>query len=146
MEVKQYIRYPSGAKMYQRDVETVYRLLEGAFFQIESFYSMEDFLKKAISGQRATSGYQLFFNVARKNSYKRSLSPLEIIKEKRPGIDPTVVLLPPVFFYELLNQKLKEKDQGGYHVPSHPTIYSIIFLKAIISNGRAYKNNLPGFA
>ena len=111
---------PPGAKTYQSDVETVHRLIEDEFFQIESFYSRQDFLTKAASGQRATSGYQLFFNVARKNSYKRDLSPLEIITEKSPKINPTVVILPPVFLDELLNQKLKEKDQGGYHVPSHP--------------------------
>jgi len=104
---------PPGAKTYQSDVETVHRLIEDEFFQIEAFYSRQDFLTKV-------SSYQLFFNVARKNSYKRDLSPLEIIKEKKPEINPTVVLLPPVFLDELLNQYLTEKYQGGYHVPSHP--------------------------
>jgi hypothetical protein len=104
---------PPGATTYQSDVETVHRLIEDEFYQIEAFYSRQDFLNKAIS-------YQLFFNVARKNSYKRDLSPLEIIREKKPELDPTIALLPPVFLDELLNQKLKEKDQGGYHVPSQP--------------------------
>ena len=104
---------PPGATTYQSDVETVHRLVEDEFYQIEDFGSREDFLKKAIS-------YQLFFNVARKNSYKGDRSPLQIIKERTPEIDPQVVLLPPVFLDELFNQKLKEKDQGGYHVPSQP--------------------------
>ena len=111
---------PPGATTYQSDVETVHRLIEDEFYQIEAFYSRKDFLTKATSGQRATSGYQLFFNVARKNSYKRDQSALEIIKEKRPERDPRVILLPPVFLDELFNQKLKEKDQRGYHVPSQP--------------------------
>jgi transposase len=111
---------PPGAKTYQSDVETVHRLIEDEFYQIEAFYSRKDFLKKAISGQRATSGYQLFFNVARKNSYKRDRTPLEIIKEKRPALNPRVILLPPVFLDELFNQKLKQKNQRGDHVPSQP--------------------------
>jgi len=57
---------PPGAHTWQSDVETVHRLIED-----ESFSSRDDFLKKA-------SSYSLWFNVARKNSYKENQTPWEI--------------------------------------------------------------------
>ena len=85
---------PPVGKTYQSDVGTVHRLIEDEFYRTEDFYSTEDFLKKA-------SSYQPFFNVARKNSYKGDLSPLQIIKERTPQIDPKVILITPVFLNEL---------------------------------------------
>lgn len=105
---------PPGAHTYQSDLETVHSLIESEFYEIESFSSREDFLNKAAS-------YQLFFNIVRKNSSKGDRTPLEIIKEREPTIDPRVGLLPPVFLDELLIYQLDNKSQGGYHVPSYPS-------------------------
>ena len=105
---------PPGAHTYQSDLETVHSLIESEFYEIESFSSREDFLNKAAS-------YQLFFNVVRKNGSKGDRTPLEIIKEREPAIDPKIVLLPPVFLDELLIYQLDNGGQGGYHVPSYPS-------------------------
>jgi len=45
----------------QSDVETVHRLVEDEFFDLESFASRGDFLAKAFT-------YQLYFNLVRPNS------------------------------------------------------------------------------
>jgi transposase len=51
----QHERIPPGAHTYQSDVETVHRLIEDEFFDLETFSSRADFLAKA-------SLYQLYFN------------------------------------------------------------------------------------
>lgn len=96
-------RIPPKAYTYQSDVETVHRLIEDEFFHIESFSSMKDFIHKV-------SSYLLFFNVARKNSYKHDKTPLQIAKQINPNIDSKIALLLPIFFDIL----------GGYHVPGFP--------------------------
>jgi transposase len=96
-------RIPPRAYTYQSDVETVHRLIEDEFFHIESFSSMKDFIHKA-------SSYLLFFNLARKNSYKHNKTPLEIAKEINPNVDTKIALLRPIFFDIL----------WGYDVPGFP--------------------------
>ena len=57
----QHVRIPPAAHTYQSDVETVHRLVEDEFFDLERFASRADFLAKATI-------YQLYFNLARPNS------------------------------------------------------------------------------
>ena len=59
------------------DVETAYRLIEDEFYEVERFSSRRNFLQKAAS-------YNLWFNVARKNSYKGHRTPWEIAYEPQP--------------------------------------------------------------
>ena len=73
----QHVLIPPAAHTYQSDVETVHRLEEDEFFDLESFTSRGDFLNK-------TQTYQLYFNLARTNSHKENLSPLQIIERLAP--------------------------------------------------------------
>ncbi len=54
----QHVRIPPSAHTYQSDVETVHRLEEDEFFDLEDFSSRGDFLAKAHT-------YQLYFNLVR---------------------------------------------------------------------------------
>jgi hypothetical protein len=53
---------PPAAHTYQSDLETVHRIEEDEFFDLEDFTS-RDFLAKVHT-------YQLYFNLARPNSHK----------------------------------------------------------------------------
>ena len=110
---------PPGAHTWQADVETVHRLIEDEFYEVESFTSRNDFLKKATT-------YSLWFNVARKNSYKESQTPWDIAFKKNPYIDPQLPLLPPVFLDELYFQKSDDYTKGGYHVVPDPCFIELV--------------------
>ena len=103
----QHERIPPAAHTYQSDVETVHRLIEDEFFDLESFSNRADFLAKA-------SLYQLYFNLVRPNSHKQNLSPWQIIERLAPRSPLELCLLPPVF----LDYRLH--PQGGYDLPFHP--------------------------
>jgi transposase len=103
----QHVRIPPAAHTYQSDVETVHRLEEDEFFDLEDFSSRGDFLAKVHT-------YQLYFNLARPNSHKENLSPWQIIERLAPRSPLQLCLLPPVFLDYYLN------DSGGYDVPGHP--------------------------
>ena len=104
---------PPGAHTWQADVETVHRLIEDEFYEVETFDGREEFLAKAAT-------YTLWFNVARKNSYKEHQTPWEIIHARDPTISPEIAMMPPVFLDELLNELLDDKHAGGYHVGRYP--------------------------
>jgi transposase len=103
----QHVRIPPAAHTYQSDVETVHRLVEDEFFDLESFSSRGDFLAKAHL-------YQLYFNLVRPNSHKGYQSPWQIIERLAPRSPLELCLLPPVFLDYYLN------DQGGYDLPIQP--------------------------
>ena len=103
----QHERIPPAAHTYQSDVETVHRLIEDEFFDLESFSNRADFLAKA-------SLYQLYFNLVRPNSHKQNLSPWQIIERLAPRSPLELCLLPPVFLDYRLN------PQGGYDLPCYP--------------------------
>jgi len=103
----QHERIPPAAHTYQSDVETVHRLIEDEFFDLESFSSRADFLAKA-------SLYQLYFNLARPNSHKGGYAPWQIIQQLDRRLPLDLCLLPPVF----LNYRLD--SQAGYDVPRYP--------------------------
>ncbi len=104
----QHERIPPGAHTYQSDVETVHRLIEDEFYDLETFHTRTDFLAKA-------SLYQLYFNLARPNSHKRGLTPWQIIHQLDPRLPLKLCLLPPAF----LDYRLD--GQGGYDVPGLPS-------------------------
>lgn len=104
---------PPAAHTYQADVETVHRLIEDEFYEVEKFSNKSDFLFKA-------AAYNLWFNVARKNSYKANKTPWEIIQERNPNLSPRIAALPPVFLDHLLKKKLESKTERGYDLIPHP--------------------------
>jgi hypothetical protein len=103
----QHLRIPPAAHTYQSDVETVHRLVEDEFFDLEAFTSRGDFLAKALT-------YQLYFNLVRPNSHKENQSPWQIIERLAPRSPLELCLLPPVVLDYYLN------DSGGYDEPSYP--------------------------
>jgi transposase len=103
----QHVRIPPAAHTYQSDVETVHRLVEDEFFDLESFSGRGDFLAKVHT-------YQLYFNLARPNSHKENQTPWQIIERLAPRSPLELCLLPPVFLDYYLN------DSGGYDVPRLP--------------------------
>lgn len=86
------------------DVESFHSHEEPEFFDIESFASKEDFWQKITT-------YQTYWNLGRPNSYKQNKTPLEILREADPKIDPRVLLLPPIDLDTLFDQ------QVGHDVP-----------------------------
>jgi hypothetical protein len=84
----QHVRIPPAAHTYQSDVETVHRLEEDEFFDLEDFASRGDFLAKVHT-------YQLYFNLARPNSHKENLSPWQIIERLAPLIATRTLLASP---------------------------------------------------
>ena len=67
---------PAAAHTWQADVETVHALIEDEFYGVETFHSRSHFLEKA-------AAYNLWFNVARKNSSKNHKTPWEIVTERK---------------------------------------------------------------
>src|SRR5437879_6326509 len=107
----QHLRIPPAAHTYQSDVETVHRLVEDEFFDLEAFTRGGDFLAKALT-------YQLYFNLVRPNSHKENQSPWQIIERLAPRSPLELCLLPPVFLDYYLN------DSGGYDVGRLPYVGS----------------------
>ena len=102
-----HLRIPPAAHTYPGDVETVHRLVEDEFLDLETFHSRGPFLAKAHT-------YQLYFNLVRPNTHKENQSPWQIIERLAPRSPLPLCLLPPVFLDYYLN------DSGGYDVPSYP--------------------------
>jgi len=100
----QHLRIPPAAHTYQSDVETVHRLVEDEFFDLETFSSRGEFLAKAQT-------YQLYFNLARSNSHKENQTPWQIIERLAPRSPLELCLLPPAFLDYYLN------DSEGYDEP-----------------------------
>ena len=103
----QHLRIPPGAHTYQSDVETVHRLVEDEFFDLESFTNRSDFFAKATT-------YQLYFNLARPNSHKQNLTPWQIVQQLAPQSPLDLCWLPPLFLDYCLT------PDGGYDVSRHP--------------------------
>jgi len=112
----QHERIPPAAHTFQSDVETVHRLIEDEFYDLETFRHRVDFLAKA-------SLYQLYFNLARPNSHKGALTPWQIVHQLAPHLPLDICLLPPIFLDYRLNARHLEQpppSQGGYDLPRFP--------------------------
>ena len=103
----QHVRIPPAAHTYQSDVETVHRLEEDEFFDLETFASRAEFLAKVTT-------YQLYFNLVRPNSHKENQSPWQIIERLAPRSPLELCLLPPVFLDYYIERR------GGKDLPSLP--------------------------
>jgi transposase len=108
-------RIPVRAWSYNSDVETVHSTIESEFYDLENFESIKDF-------HRRIASYQAWYNLLRENSNKDYKSPVEIIREVEPNIDPAVARLPPLML-DWLGPDYITKDelsQRGYDVPCYP--------------------------
>jgi len=139
----QHERIPPGAHTYQSDVETVHRLIEDEFFDLETFSSRAEFMAKA-------SLYQLYFNLARPNSHKRGLTPWQIIQQLAPRLPLRVCLLPPIFLDYRLDA-VRRDDQTttkrGYDLPSLPSNHMHISfpqgVARLVDSGRESRKPSP---
>jgi len=107
---------PPSAPTFNSDVETVHRLCEDEFFDREDFAHRRQFRDKAHT-------YWLYFNVARKNSYKGYRSPLDLLREWTPQVDPRVAIWHTAFLEDHLHTLLPEEIQHrrGKYLPAYPS-------------------------
>lgn len=103
---------PPGAHTWQADVETIHRLIEDEFYPVESFSSRSNFLAKA-------TAYNLWFNVARKNSYKNHQTSWQIIAKRNNKLNPNIAILPPVFLNNIWKLKLDFFGNRMYYVTQY---------------------------
>lgn len=104
---------PPAAHRHQADVETVHRIIEDELFECETFNSNTEFFGKL-------STYNLWFNVARKNSYKKQQTPWEIIHQRDQTINPRLAILPAINLDLILSRKLKKPNLRGYDALMYP--------------------------
>lgn len=106
---------PPSAHTYNSDVETVHRLCEDEFFDRESFRNRLHFLAKAQS-------YWLYFNVARRNSFKADHTPLELLRELAPDVSPRITIWQSAFLEDHLHTLLPKEilRARGKDQPVHP--------------------------
>ena len=104
---------PPGAHTYQADVETVHAIIEDEFFEIETFSSPKVFFDKA-------TAYTIWFNVARKNSYKKYKTPWDIISLRNKNIKPQIALLPALSLDLILKNDLDGSIERGYDIVQYP--------------------------
>ena len=90
-------------------------MCEDEFFDREDFRSRSHFLAKV-------NTYWCYFNVARKNGYKGDRSPLELLRELAPQVDPRIALWQPVFLDTMQHTLLPEEIQRlrGKNQSAHP--------------------------
>jgi transposase len=108
-------RIPVRAWSYNSDVETVHSTIEDEFYDLENFKSIRDF-------HRRVASYQAWYNLVRENSNKDYKTPLQIIREFGPNINPAVARLPPLML-DWLGPDYITKDelsQRGDDVPCYP--------------------------
>jgi hypothetical protein len=63
--------------------------------------------------------YQRFFNYVRSNSGKENRRLWNLVQQKLPDAPLSLLYLPPVFFEDLLHQRL-HPDSGVHDVWGHP--------------------------
>ena len=103
-----------GKKTMNSDVERFHGLIEEGFYVRETFNSKREFyLKSAI--------YQIRFNYFRKNRYKGWKTPVKLLNEDSPHIDPTVLSLPPIDLDEHIDMYLYKVDPE--YLPVTPEIF-----------------------
>ena len=104
---------PPGCKNAQADVETIHNTIETEFYDIERFQDRRDFLQKATT-------YQLWYNVARKNSSRDWKSPLDLLEQKAPKLDAAILLLHPVDLGRLWLSQTSRHPPVAHDLPVQP--------------------------
>ena len=109
---------PPKAHTWQSDVETVHRLEEDEFFDREDFAGRPEFWDKVTT-------YWRYFNIARPNRNKEWKTPLQILRERNPKLDPAIASWRPLDLGAILAQYFPHyPPKRGQDLPVHP--YSMI--------------------
>ena len=106
---------PVKAYTWQSDVETVHRLIEDEFFDREVLRTPAEFWAKIAT-------YWFYFNLARPNRGKEYQTPLQIIRKRRPSLDPAIAVWRPLDLSALQHQYCPryEPRQRGHDLPVSP--------------------------
>lgn len=91
--------HPTSAPTWEADVETLHRLIEDEFYEVESFSSRLDFLAK-------TTIYLLWFNTLGEKQSKHHRSPWRS-RTTGSSLPKQILTLLPLFFSELHNKLLE---------------------------------------
>lgn len=111
---------PPKAYTWQSDVETVHALQETEFFDRELFRSKPEFWKKITT-------YWRYFNIARPNSNKHWRTPLDIIRQRAPQLDPAIASWQALDLGQVLRQYIPNYHPSpGHDVPVHPCFYFFV--------------------
>jgi len=90
-------------KNQNADVERFHGLVEEYFYKRVRCNSKADFFRKAFDSI-------IWFNYMRKNSGKNWKTPIEILKEDYPNIDPQILSLPPIYLPKHLDMYFYKID------------------------------------
>jgi len=104
---------PPGQHRFQADVETVHSLMEDEFYMLERFESRDELIEKA-------NAYQMFFNIARKNSGKEDKTPWQLVVEKNRSANKKMPLLDVADLNKIAQKNLAFKNIWGYDVGALP--------------------------
>lgn len=105
---------PPKAHTWQSDVETVHRLQEDEFFDREGFSGRPEFWAKVTT-------YWRYFNIARPNRNKEWKTPLQILRERNPKLDPAIASWRPLDLGAILSQYFPHYPPNrGQDLPVHP--------------------------
>ena len=104
---------PPKRYTWQSDVETVHRLVEDEFFDLETFTGPPDFWSKVTT-------YWLYFNLVRPNRGKEWQSPLQILQAQAPAMIGAVLNWRPLNLTKRHHAYLPPPNHRGHDVPSFP--------------------------
>ena len=104
---------PPKRYTWQSDVETVHRLVEDEFFDLETFTGPPDFWSKVTT-------YWLYFNLVRPNRGKEWQSPLQILQAKAPEMIGAVLNWRPLNLTKRHHAYLPPPNHRGHDLPSFP--------------------------
>jgi len=112
-------RIPPSAPTYNSDVETSHARIEEELYDIEEFEDLSILKIKAFS-------YQVYFNLIRPNTYRKEMSPLQIIEKEKGPINPYLLVLQPIVlekYAHLYFNKVKKHQSSRplHHVPILPS-------------------------
>ena len=95
-------------------METVHRLQEDEFFDREGFVGRAEFWAKVTT-------YWRYFNIARPNRNKEWKTPLQILRERNPKLDPAIASWHPLDLGAELSQYFpRYLPKRGHDLPVHP--------------------------
>jgi len=95
-------------------VETVHRLQEDEFFDLETFADRAEFWAKVTT-------YWRYFNIARPNRNKGWKTPLQILRERNPKLDPAIASWRPLDLGAELSQYFpRYSPNRGHDLLVHP--------------------------
>lgn len=104
---------PPKRYTWQSDVETVHRLIEDEFFDLETFTSPLDFWAKVTT-------YWYYFNLVRPNRGKEWQSPFQILQSQAPTSIGALLYWRPLNLTKRHHFYLPKPNHRGHDVPSFP--------------------------